>query len=76
VPEGYKIYETPANAQVFVRKIKPTRILPTERQLVETSIRKLAKPEYFIVAVEDESIVIYLTDAEPDESLRMLREGL
>ena len=73
VPDGYEIYEHPDNAQVFVRKIKPTKILPIERQLVETAIRKLAKLDYFIVNVEEESIVIYLTDAEPDASLGFMR---
>jgi hypothetical protein len=73
LPEGYEIYEKPENAQVFVRKIKPTKILPIERQLVETSIRKLAKLEHFIVDVEADSLVVYLTDAEPDASLGILR---
>ncbi len=31
LPKDYEIYEKPENAQVFVRKIKPTLILPSER---------------------------------------------
>jgi hypothetical protein len=73
VPDGYEIYEKPENGQVFVRKIKPTKILPIEKKRVETSIRKLAKLENFIVDVEADSIVVYLTDAEPDASLNVLR---
>jgi len=74
LPKGYEIYEKPENAQVFVRKIKPTLILPSERQLVETSVRRLAKLEHFIVDVETDGIVVYLTDAETDASLGILSE--
>ena len=73
VPEGYEIYEKPESAQVFVRKIKPTKILPIERQLVETAIRTLAKLEHFILDVEANSIVVYLTEANPDASFGILR---
>jgi hypothetical protein len=65
VPEGYEIYEKPESAQVFVRKIKPTKILPIERQLV--------KLEHFILDVEANSIVVYLTEANPDASFGILR---
>jgi hypothetical protein len=73
VPEGYEIYEKPENAQIFIRKIKPTSILPAEKKQVETSIRKLAKLEHFIVEVDADSIVVYLTDAQPAASLNILR---
>lgn len=73
LPEGYEIYEKPENAQVFIRKIKPTKILPLERQRVETSIRKLANLEHFIVDVEADSLVVYLTDAEPDAALNIMK---
>lgn len=73
VPEGYEVYEKPENAQVFVRKIKSTRILPIERQQLESSIRKLAKLEHFIVDVEGDGLIVYLTNAEPDASLSILR---
>jgi hypothetical protein len=73
LPKGYEIYEKPENAQLFVRKIKPTTILPIERQMVEKSLRKLARLEYFIVDVEADSIVVYLTDAEPGASVNLLR---
>lgn len=73
LPEGYEIYELPENAQVFVRKIKPTNILPIERQLLESSICKLAKLEHFIVDMEADSLTVYVTDAEPDASLSILR---
>ncbi|HZL38025.1 MAG TPA: hypothetical protein VFC78_22105 [Tepidisphaeraceae bacterium] len=73
VPEGYQVYEHPANAQIFVRKAKSTKILPTERQLLESSIRKLAKLEHFIVDTEADSLVVYLSDAEADAALNTMR---
>jgi len=73
LPEGYEIYERPENAQVFVRKIQLTRILPIEKQLVEESICRLAQLEHFIVEVETNSLVVYLPDADPDASLSLMR---
>jgi hypothetical protein len=73
VPDGYEIYERPENAQVFVRKIRPTHIVPAETQSVKTAIRRLAKLEHFIVEAEQASIVIYLSDAEPDLSIELMR---
>jgi len=72
LPEGYEIYEKPENAQVFVRRIKPTRIFPSERVMVENAIRRLAKLEHFIVDVEADSLIVYVTDAEPDASLSIV----
>lgn len=73
LPEGYEIYEKPESAQVFVRKIKPTKISPAERKLVETALRTLAKLDHFILEVEADSLVIYLSDAQPDAALSILR---
>ncbi|MGB7157764.1 MAG: hypothetical protein WBD40_06840 [Tepidisphaeraceae bacterium] len=72
LPEGYEIYERPENAQVFVRKIKATRILPIERELIEASIREQAELEYFIVEVEADSLVVYLTDTDPDAAMDLI----
>lgn len=73
MPEGYEIYEKPESAQVFIRKVKPTRIVPMERQLLEVSLRRLAKLDHFIVAVETRSLVVYISDAEPDAALSVMR---
>jgi hypothetical protein len=72
VPDGYEIYESPGNGQVFARKVRPTKIRPAERTLVETYVRKLAKLEHFIVDVEADSIVVYLSDADPDGAVRLI----
>ena len=72
VPDGYEIYESPGNGQVFARKRRPTKIRPAERTLVEASVRKLAKGQHCIVDVEVDSIVVYLTDADPDSAVRII----
>jgi hypothetical protein len=72
IPEGFEVHENPDNAQVFLRKIKPTSIRPVERELVETTIRKLAKVKNFIVEVDGDSLVVWLADTEgdsPDNSM-------
>ena len=74
LPEGYEIYERPESAQVFVRRIKPTLILPAEHQRVQDAIRKLARLDHFIVDVENTSLVVYITDAERDVSLVLMTE--
>ncbi|MGA2229926.1 MAG: hypothetical protein ABSH22_03280 [Tepidisphaeraceae bacterium] len=73
LPDGYEIYEMPDDAQVLVRKTKPTQILPAETQSAIAAIRRFTQLEYFIVDTEPASIVIYLPDAEPDRSIELMR---
>ena len=40
IPEGYEIYEHPANAQVFLRKEIPLAITEFEKKLVEKELNK------------------------------------
>jgi hypothetical protein len=73
LPEGYEVYEKPDTGQVFVRKIKPTSILPAERRQVENAVRTLSKVKHFILDEDSSSIVIYVSDAEPGASMSFLR---
>lgn len=71
VPDGYEIYESPEAGQVYLRKSKPTEISPFERELVCDRIRRLARLEYFIVDVQQNSLVVYMpaTDETAIEGL-------
>jgi hypothetical protein len=69
LPEGYEVYELPDNGQVFLRKIKPTEILPLEKQLTETALRQQAKLKHFIVEVDGNEIVIWLADSGVGDTL-------
>ena len=64
VPAGYEIYESPAAGQVFLRKVKATEISTLEREIVEKGIRRYAGLEYCIVDIQDNSLVVYLPDAD------------
>jgi hypothetical protein len=72
IPEGYRVYESPEDAQVFLRKVKPEAIRSTEEQLVVSAVRGKAGLEHFIVEVEGKSLVIYLPDTDGDDVVRML----
>jgi hypothetical protein len=72
IPEGYRVHESPEDAQVFLRKAKPPAILSLEEQLVVSAVRGEAGLEHCIVKVKGTSIVVYLPDMNPDEALRML----
>lgn len=64
LPEGYEAWELPDNAQVVLRKIKPSAILATEKQLTEAALRQTAKLEHFIVEVDGNELVIWLPDTD------------
>jgi hypothetical protein len=69
LPEGHEVRELPDNGQVVLRKIKPSDILPQEKQLAEAALRNQAKLEHFIVEADGNELVIWLPDTELGESL-------
>lgn len=71
VPDGYEIYESPEAGQVYLRKSKPTEISPFEREIVCDGIRRFAELEYFLVEIQQNSLVVYLpaTDERAAEDL-------
>jgi hypothetical protein len=71
LPEGFEIYEHPENALVSVRKTRPTRIQEFERELVERLAAELAQPAT-IVAVEENALVVYASDVNPAQSVRLV----
>ncbi len=72
LPDGYEFYERPENAQVVVRKIKPTPITELERASVEEIIRRSGGLKYFIVEIDGDALVVYTpatTTAEVNEMM-------
>ncbi len=63
MPEGYEFYERPDNAQVLVRKIKPSPITQLEREQTEDIVRRESGLEYFVVDVEVAALVVYTPTA-------------
>jgi hypothetical protein len=68
IPEGYEIHESPANGLVHVRKIRPTRVLAAEREQASVSVRALTGIELFFIEIEDDSLVVYWPDRDPETS--------
>lgn len=59
MPDGFEIYEHPANAQVFFRKVRPQLISDLEKFLVEKSVKKLKRNSRYLVDCKDEYLTIY-----------------
>ena len=72
IPEGFEVREDPATAIVTLRKVRPTEISPMEIEILSDGIRQIAGLEYFIVDVEDDSLVVYLPDRGEDMADEMM----
>lgn len=68
MPEGYEFHESPADSLVHVRKIRPTRLLPQEREQARVAVRTLTGQERFFVEIEGASLVVYWPDRDPEIS--------
>ncbi|MEI8372902.1 MAG: hypothetical protein WCJ35_08715 [Planctomycetota bacterium] len=66
IPAGYEFREDPASSIVTLRKVRPTEISPLEIEILSDGIRKYAGLEYFIVDVEGDSLVVYISDRGAD----------
>ena len=67
MPEGFEFYESPVDAIVHFRKIRPTSILPEERDETFEAIRRIKKNESFFVEREADSLVVYWPDKSDAE---------
>jgi hypothetical protein len=73
VPEGWEIRES-VNGIVSLAKVRPAQILPLERELVETLVRRHPKAHNYRVDVKGDAIVVYeRAGPDPDEVLSGLR---
>jgi len=78
VPEGHEIYESPERGQVFIRKIKPTKILPFERELVAEEVRRYSGIPHIIVDLEEDALIVYAPSnsaVQVDQTIRDLTTG-
>ncbi len=67
IPTGYEVFESPERGQVYLRRRRPTSIVPVEREIVAEGLRRLSSAEQFIVEVEDDCLVVYLPTKSVDE---------
>src|SRR5262249_52755008 len=59
LPSGYEFYERTDNAQVVLRKIKPSSISELERKQVEEIIRRTSGLSQFVVEVDGNALVVH-----------------
>lgn len=65
LPAGFEIVESPANAAVSVRRCKPTRLLPTERELVSRLVLQLTKFSVEQTVIDGDRIIVHTPDNDP-----------
>jgi hypothetical protein len=70
IPEGFEIYEHPANAQVFLRKKIPPVITEIEKKLITKELKKLDGPRLYVADVKGDEIIIY----QSNENVQNLKE--
>ena len=66
IPEGFEIYEHPANGQVFLRKKIPPLIMKFEKKVVENELKKLDSSRLYIADVKGKEIIIYQSNQNID----------
>ena len=58
IPEGHEVYENP-DAQVFLRKVVPQLVTPSEVAVVEDGLERYAPGQDCLVDLKGEHIVVY-----------------
>lgn len=59
MPDGFEFYENPERGVVTVRKRRETQIRPEERTFLEDQTRQLGGTEFFVVELQEGSLVIH-----------------
>jgi hypothetical protein len=72
IPDGYEIHESPAEGRVHVRKIRPSRLLPSEREQLVQMVQKLTSKKRFFVEIEGDALVVYWPGTDPEASSRLI----
>ena len=67
IPEGYEIYEHPANAQVFLRKKLPQLITDFEKHIVERELKNACSSRWYLVDIKRKELTIYESNQDIDE---------
>jgi hypothetical protein len=72
LPDDFEIYEAPSDARVYVRKKKPTKIIPPERDLVHRLAEALSAYSHVQTVIEGDRIVVYTPPVDTDRCSRLL----
>ncbi len=66
MPEGYEIYESPADGAVYARLIRPTCLVAMERELVRNGVRDATGKQHFFVEIQQDALVVYWPERDPE----------
>lgn len=66
LPPGLEIFEHAESALVSIRKRKPSRILPQQRELICHRIRDLTDLQFFRVDIDGDDLIVYIPDRDPN----------
>jgi len=72
MPDGYEFHESPKDGVLSVREVRPTKVLPQEREQLVVWTRELAGTEDFIVDIQDDSLVVYAPGSDPSARANLL----
>jgi len=72
MPDGYEFHENPRDGVLSVRKIRPTKVLPQEREQLVAWARELAGTENARVDIQDDSLVVYAPGGNPSARADLL----
>jgi hypothetical protein len=72
LPDEFEIFEDPGNATVSVRRRRPSRILPPERDLVDQLAVELSAYSCVQTIIDGDRIVVYTPDTDPEAAAATL----
>jgi hypothetical protein len=72
LPAGFEVYENPEKGRLYLRKKRPSRILPLEHQMLADGIRKYAQIDYFVLDVAEDTLTVYLPNVDVEAAAETL----
>lgn len=70
IPEGYEIYDHPANGRVFLRKKLPQIITDIERHIVEKELKTGDTSRWYLVDIKEKVMTVF----ESNQNIDRLKE--
>jgi hypothetical protein len=72
LPAEFEIREDPTTAIVTVRRVRPSAILPIERDLLTRLMTELSNEQHAIVDVQGDALIVYTPNIDAGAASRML----
>ena len=72
MPEGFEWHEHSDSGMVSVRKRRPSRILPAEKQMPDDGVHQIAKLKHFLIEQNADDLTVFLPDRNPEDVERLM----